>query len=83
MTYKTKLTDDQLKIIDEVGARVERAFEEAREQLRTARIFDGDEGGSTRCLVCDCASYVFPGARRPPVCDRNGCRHAFTRHDVW
>ena len=29
MTYDTKFTDDQMKIIDEVGNRVERAFEEA------------------------------------------------------
>ena len=83
MANEYKLTDDQMKIVDEIGDRVERVFEEAREQIRTARIVDGDDEGSTRCLVCDCPSYVLPGARRAAKCDRNGCGHSFTRHAVW
>ena len=83
MAYENKLTDDQMKIIDEVGDRVDRAFEEAREQLITARIIDADGEGSTECLVCDCPSYVFPGAGKPPKCKRASCGHSFTRHDVW
>jgi hypothetical protein len=26
---------------------------------------------------------VFPGARQPARCDRNGCGHSFTRHNVF
>ena len=81
MTYDTKFTDDQMKIIDEVGDRVERAFDEARAQIKTARISDGD--GGTHCLLCDCPGYVFAGGHALAKCDRYSCRHPFTRHDVW
>jgi len=77
----SKLTDDQRKIVDEVGDGVERAFDEAREQLRTARIPDGE--GSTRCFRCSCPGYVFPVAGALAACDRNGCGHPFSRHDVY
>lgn len=83
MAYESKLTDDQMKVVEEVGDRLERAFDDARQQLRAARIRDDDDDWGTRCLVCRCPSYVFPRSSSRHVCDRSGCGHSFMRHDVW
>jgi hypothetical protein len=84
MKSENKLTDDQIKIVDEVAEQVDGAFDGARQRLNTARIGDGDGGSGPRCFVCSCPAYEFPAQGRPLLrCGNSDCGHSFTRHDVY
>ena len=77
-----KLTDAQLKALDEAEAIMTRALDEARAKISRG---GGARGWESRCLVGPadhCEAFVQP-AGGGLKCKRSGCGHFFTRHDVF
>jgi hypothetical protein len=80
---KPALTGTQKKVLREARASLDRAYSTARRTLRAAG-FERDDDGGTVCLRPPrghCRSFVPP--RRGIFCARPGCRHAFSKHDVF
>ena len=69
------LTDDQRKVVEEVGDELERAVDAAHDKLVAAG-FDPD---STECEVpnCDCGGFRSGGGAG---CKTSGCGHGILMH---
>jgi hypothetical protein len=70
------LTDDQRKVVEQVGDELERAVGAAHDKLVAAG-FDPD---STACAVpnCSCGGYRSGGGAG---CKNRGCGHSIMEHD--
>jgi hypothetical protein len=84
MARYQSLNDAQKHALDEAEAALTKAYDDARAKLRAAGLGprDQSEGGSFRCLRCDCEGFQrAPGGGLR--CARPGCGHSFFRHDVF
>jgi hypothetical protein len=71
MKHET-LTEDQKKVIEQVGDELDSAFDAARDKL-VAVGFDPD---ATGCTLCECGGFTgLDGS-----CDTRGCGHRIQRH---
>ena len=78
------LTSAQKKVLREASASVDKAFATARKTVAAAGIKRSDDEGSTRCLrPPDGHCEAFQPPKRGILCARPGCKHAFTKHDVF
>jgi hypothetical protein len=75
---RKKLTDDQLKALDDAAAVVSKAMKDAHAKLSPVGLKE-PTNGSFQCLRCDCEHFV----RGPNmICKRSTCGHHFVAHDV-
>ena len=87
MAKKKTLNAAQRKALDEADGILERAFQEAATKIKSARKGDGNGDNSSfgHCLRCSCGGYVAPTgtSAHSLKCQREGCGHSFTSHDVF
>jgi|EndMetStandDraft_4_1072995.scaffolds.fasta_scaffold1681192_1 hypothetical protein len=81
----SKLTDAEVKALDEADSILERAFNEAAGKVRGIRRRDDvPPDGFLSCKRCDCESFVSPTSGSDHLtCKRPSCRHSFFSHDVF
>lgn len=82
MKPRYTLTDDQLKVRNEVADHLERTLLEARETLSAQGVTFDDTGGAY-CFHCDCEAWKASNPPNIARCARPTCRHGFVHHNVF
>jgi hypothetical protein len=88
MVQIKKVSDALKKAVDEADSIMGRAFQEAATKVRSARAGENNGDGDPsygHCLLCSCGGYVSPTGAGPHsmMCQRGGCGHTFSNHDVF